>query len=291
MSLSLNSLVWQSLRRTSENSMRALRYTLALSLVSGLHAGCSPQSTPPQERLDDDDAMSASAPAPVGLTAINSFRAIGTEPFWGLIIDSAGLRFTTPDDTMGIRFPPITPSITSDTLHWTGETERATIDARIWPDRCSDGMSDRIWPQAAIVSIDGIVYRGCAEPLSPALLGEWVVVDHRIPGISAMDDSEAAEWNGRSVRFGTEEAISDAVPCRDPRYHHRRAPADSLLADFHITPSHLGLDTPELRLGFTEVFCGSTRWAALGGLLIWIEEDRPYAPFDGVFFELRRAGT
>lgn len=67
--------------------------------------------------------------------------------------------------------------------------------------------------------------------------------------------------------------------------------ADSLFADFHITPAHLGLDTPELRLGVTEVFCGSTRWTALGALMIWIAENQIYAPFDGVFFELHRADT
>jgi uncharacterized membrane protein len=30
------------------------------------------------------------------------FRAVGTEPFWALEIDSTGLRFRTPDDTAGI---------------------------------------------------------------------------------------------------------------------------------------------------------------------------------------------
>jgi hypothetical protein len=43
------------LRCTSEDSLLALRYTLALFLVSGLHAGCSPQSSPPQQKLDDVD--------------------------------------------------------------------------------------------------------------------------------------------------------------------------------------------------------------------------------------------
>jgi uncharacterized membrane protein len=227
------------------------------AFVFPLCSGNKPSDESDSARVLEVDVISASAPVPVGLTPTSSFRAIGTEPFWGLIIDSTGLRFTTPDDTVGIRFPPMTPAITGDTLHWTGETERAAIDARIWLDRCSDGMSDRLWPHAAIVRIDGIVYRGCAEPSSPDPLGEWVIVDHRIPGISAMTDSEAVEWTGRSVRFGTEEAISDAVPCRGPRYHYRTAPADRLLADFHITPAHLGLETPELRLGLTRSSAGA----------------------------------
>lgn len=239
--------------------------------------------------------MPAPGTAPSVPATAGSFRAIGTEPFWGLMIDGSGLRFTTPDDTTGIRFPPLASSFAGDTLHWVGETERAAIEARIWPSRCSDGMSDKVWKYTAAVRIDGTVYRGCAEPsagtssLNP--LGEWVVVDHRIPGISAMDDAEAVGWHGRRVRFGVEEAASGTVTCRWPDYRHRRAPADSILADFRITPAQLGLDTPDMRLGLTEVFCGDTRWTAMGAILIWVAEDRPFAPWDGVFFELRRVGA
>jgi len=91
-------------------------------------------------------------------------RALGTEPFWGLDVDlRTGLRFTTPADTNGIRFPPNAPSIAGDTLVWMAETERAAIHVRIWPARCSDGMSDRVYPWTAIVRVAGTEYRGCAD--------------------------------------------------------------------------------------------------------------------------------
>jgi uncharacterized membrane protein len=90
-------------------------------------------------------------------------RAIGTEPFWGLDVDSAGLRFTTPADTSGIRFPPGSPTVAGDTTVWAVRTERVTINARIWPDQCSDGMSDRVYPYAAVVVVRGTPYHGCAD--------------------------------------------------------------------------------------------------------------------------------
>ena len=99
----------------------------------------------------------------VGASGAGAWRAIGTEPFWGLDIDSTGLRFRTPEDTMGIRWPPLTPMVRGDTVRWVGETERAAVDARIWGARCSDGMSDRVWPYTAVVRIDSTTYRGCAE--------------------------------------------------------------------------------------------------------------------------------
>lgn len=92
-----------------------------------------------------------------------AFRAVGTEPFWSLDINGTGLGFTTPGDKMEINFPPISSMVTGDTLRWVGETERAPIDARVWPAHCSDGMSNRIWPYTAVVRIDGTTYRGCAE--------------------------------------------------------------------------------------------------------------------------------
>jgi uncharacterized membrane protein len=91
------------------------------------------------------------------------FRALGTEPFWALDVDSTGLRFLTPDDTSGIRFPPIAPVVAADTVVWSGQTERAAIEVRIWPEKCSDGMSDREYPYAARVTISGTTYSGCAD--------------------------------------------------------------------------------------------------------------------------------
>lgn len=101
--------------------------------------------------------------APAVSTTNEPLRALGTEPFWALDIDSSGLRFITPDDTSGMRFPPIAPIAAGDTMVWTGATERAAFDVRIWREQCSDGMSDRVYPYAARVRIDATDYRGCAD--------------------------------------------------------------------------------------------------------------------------------
>jgi uncharacterized membrane protein len=135
-------------------------------------------------------------------TSARAWRAVGTEPFWGLEINTTGLRFTTPEDRTGIRWPPLTPRVAGDTVRWVGETERAAVDTRIWPARCSDGMSDRVWRYAAVVRIDSTTYRACAESRallygSDAVEGNWHVVAHRAPGIAAMSPREADTWAGR----------------------------------------------------------------------------------------------
>lgn len=92
-----------------------------------------------------------------------AFWVAGTEPFWAVRIDSAGLRFSSPDDTAGIRFPPISPVVTGDTLRWVGRTERDSIEVTLWKGICSDGMSDREWSHTATVVVGGRSYRGCAR--------------------------------------------------------------------------------------------------------------------------------
>jgi uncharacterized membrane protein len=103
------------------------------------------------------------APAPRATAPTAPFRAIGTEPFWGLQITTDGLRFTTPDDPAGRSFPPVEPAAAGDTLHWVAEAAGVTLDARIWPGECSDNMSDKVWSHTAAVQLGGTAYRGCAE--------------------------------------------------------------------------------------------------------------------------------
>ena len=47
--------------------------------------------------------------AVVATAFVLAYRALGTEPFWGLQIGPAELRFTTPDDPEGMRFDPAEP--------------------------------------------------------------------------------------------------------------------------------------------------------------------------------------
>lgn len=112
------------------------------------------------------DSTNLAAPVDTSpkVSTAEPLRVLGTEPFWALDIDSTGLHFRTPADTTGTRFPPNAPSpIAGDTLVWMGETDMAAIQVRLWPARCSDGMSDRVYPYTAIVRVAGTTYRGCAD--------------------------------------------------------------------------------------------------------------------------------
>ncbi len=110
------------------------------------------------EEISASDTLVASPADPV-------YQLIGTEPFWGLRIDRSGLRFTTPDDSVGIRFGYARAILHGDSLRWNSVASSGSlVEAVIVRESCSDGMSDKVWPWRARVQIDTTRYAGCAEP-------------------------------------------------------------------------------------------------------------------------------
>ena len=121
-----------------------------------------------RERIAGAAAHSTSSPTvdtalrrPVQ-SAVPQFHAVGTEPFWALDITREELRFRTPADTSGRPFAAVPPLRAADTLRWTLRSRGDSVDVRLWPGKCSDGMSDRAWDYQARVRIDTMSYQGCA---------------------------------------------------------------------------------------------------------------------------------
>jgi uncharacterized membrane protein len=85
-----------------------------------------------------------------------AYRALGTEPFWNLAIDGRSIVFSRPDAQ-----PVVQPS-PQPIIAFAGEIYRTQrIDVNIVHARCSDGMSDRVYPDKVQVTVDGTRYEGC----------------------------------------------------------------------------------------------------------------------------------
>ena len=84
------------------------------------------------------------------------YHAVGTEPFWNLLIDEHHLTFTQPD-AEPIRQP--TPKVIGGIAGEIYQTPR--IGVNIVHIQCSDGMSDRVYPDRVQVTVDGRQYNGC----------------------------------------------------------------------------------------------------------------------------------
>ena len=107
---------------------------LLLIGISSLMAGCLPAPPPP--------------PAP--------YHALGTEPFWSLIIDDRDVTFI-PSEGQQVRQPR--PQAMVGVAGEIYQTPR--INVNIVHARCSDGMSDRVYPDKVQVSVDGRQFNGC----------------------------------------------------------------------------------------------------------------------------------
>jgi uncharacterized membrane protein len=94
--------------------------------------------------------------APIPPPPAPPYHAIGTEPFWNLLIDERDLTFTQPD-AQPIREPR--PKVIIGIAGEIYQTPR--INVNIVHAQCSDGMSDRTYPDKVQVTIDGRRFEGC----------------------------------------------------------------------------------------------------------------------------------
>ena len=107
---------------------------LILLAIPAIIAGCAPLPPPP--------------PPP--------YHAVGTEPFWDVLIDEHDVTFTLMG-TQPVRQP--TPQVIHGFAGEIYQTPRVNVN--IVHGTCSDGMSDRVFPDKVQVTVDGRRFNGC----------------------------------------------------------------------------------------------------------------------------------
>ena len=103
----------------------------------------------------------AGACTPLPPPAPPPYHAVGTEPFWNLLIDEHNLTFTQPDAQ-----PILQP--TPRVIHgFAGEIyQTPRINVNIVHGTCSDGMSDRVYQDKVQVRVDDRSFEGCGGPVA-----------------------------------------------------------------------------------------------------------------------------
>jgi uncharacterized membrane protein len=85
------------------------------------------------------------------------YHAVGTEPFWNLLIDDHDITFVEPDAQ------PIKQPVPTPINGFAGpiyQTPRINVNV-VKNVKCSDGMSDRVYPDKVQVTVDGKQFNGC----------------------------------------------------------------------------------------------------------------------------------
>jgi len=90
-----------------------------------------------------------------------SYRALGTEPFWSIAIANGRMTYESPEGGFSVAAPR--GQELGDGRLW--ETRRITLQSsnRV----CSDGMSDNSYPQTVRAVVDGRTLNGCGGPPTP----------------------------------------------------------------------------------------------------------------------------
>lgn len=99
--------------------------------------------------------LGACAPLP---EPAEPYRALGTEPFWSLEIGPREMVFTEAN-APGVRIVERTPQPIHGFAGEIYDTPRIGVNIVHTP--CSDGMSDRVYPDRAQVRVDGRAFEGC----------------------------------------------------------------------------------------------------------------------------------
>lgn len=97
---------------------------------------------------------------------VKPFRAVGTEPFWAARVEGRCVTYSTPEDQQGVRvWTRYSDAAGGGT--WIGQLGGKPFEMRTRAEPgCSDGMSDKIYPVAVELSVNGEQRRGCAEPIA-----------------------------------------------------------------------------------------------------------------------------
>lgn len=121
-----------------------------------------------------------------------------------------------------------------------------------------------------------------------ALRGEWRVVGHHSPGISALSDDEAEAWHGARLRIGEGWLAMGEHYCETVSHVGEVLPVNQILDDYRLAADSLAPLTEREQVARHRLDCDDGDWPVLGSQVLRLSDTQALAPWDGVFFELER---
>jgi len=122
--------------------------------------------------------------------------------------------------------------------------------------------------------------------LPSAFYGTWTVVDHKEPGISAMSQNEINSWMGKKIHYSKLKASLPSESCQLPAYKSESMTTQEFQSEFHFMPASLGYTGQIIEI--INISCKNEVWIAPGSTLIWLEKEKLFVIWDGVFFHLQK---
>ena len=197
--------------------MSALLLLLALLFAAPAAASASD----PEPAVTTEAETTPAAAQPSG-TPPERWSAVGTEPFWGLAVAEGRLDFDLNQTEIVYTAPAPPPEPIANGYIY--RTPRLVAEVR--HEDCSDGMSDRIYADTVVVTIDGRRLEGCGEAVvPPESLDRTVWRVHEVAGRNAdgpygdlfslaFDGDTATIWGACGVFAGAYSVDGDLLTLR-----------------------------------------------------------------------------
>lgn len=96
--------------------------------------------------------------------ADTTFTAVGTEPFWGVVVRNDSIVVTMPENPGGLAFGARVAVVHGGLRRWRGRRRAHRLTVEAHRGSCGDGMSDAIYAFRVQVTLDGRRLRGCGGP-------------------------------------------------------------------------------------------------------------------------------
>lgn len=148
-------------------------------------------------------------------------------------------------------------------------------------------MAKRLFLAVTRLLLFTFLLSACIKNKVPSIFyGTWTIVAHSEPGISAMNRDEINAWLGKKIHFSKLKASSLNESCQFPAYNRETMTIQEFQSEFSLMPTSLGYTGQIIEI--INISCQNEAWVAPGSTLIWLEKERLYMIWDGVFFRLQK---
>lgn len=135
---------------------------LARAFTKACSDGAAPEPIAPAKPVADSACFEQGGQR----LTVKPLRALGTEPFWSARIEGRCVTYSHPEDQQGTRVWTRYSPGSNGVGTWAGALGGRQFELRARPEAdCSDGMSDRRYPMAVELIVQGERRLGCAEPV------------------------------------------------------------------------------------------------------------------------------
>ena len=165
-----------------------LRNSIFLSVIAfaGLASCTSKQAVVEKTKIEKT--------ATVNKILVPYFKAIGTEPFWGIEISEKEVKFTELGNEKGIIFPNENLQIFEEDKKMTFSTKTHMLILQAMPGGCDDGMSDLVYSHKVVATLidemtgEATENYGCGEFFAdPELSNVWTLKTFRDQNVDTKD--------------------------------------------------------------------------------------------------------